>query len=161
MDKVIVTADAAGCVIGIAPKNPEFGYIRVQQTRPIITDWGWVKLKTLSALIKGSIADLKALNFRSGQELPGKIVVREQTLPFDNNNTDKNIKIAGTCGIQCRYYDELIYRDTFYTTNLAAEDQLIPHTNNDEIREAQVRLKLKGSGVDLHKMMIKEREAVL
>ena len=163
MNKVIVTADQAGCIIGIAPKNPEYGYIRIQQTRPIVSDWGWVTLKTMSALIKGLVIDLRALNFRAGQELPGKIIVREQTLPFDANNSEKNVKIAGACGVQCRYYDELIYRDTFYTTNILAEDQLIPHTNTDEIREAQLRMKLKGSGLDLHKMLkeARNKEVVL
>ena len=145
----------------MSPKNPEYGYIRVQQTRALVSDWGWVTRKTMSALIKGLVTDLQALNFKAGQELPGKIVIREQTLPFDTNNTEKNVKIAGACGVQCRYYDELIYRDTFYTTNLLADDQLIAHTNADEIREAQLRMKLKGSGADLHKMMISSRNTEL
>lgn len=135
--KVIVTADENGNVIGVSKNNPEFGYIRVEQTAPMVTDKGWLKISKRSSLIKGRVEDLQSLAYNAGQQLPGTIVVKEALTPFNTENPDRDLKIAGETGVVCRIDDQPIYRQTFYTTNPNAFDELITHDNAEEIREVQ------------------------
>jgi hypothetical protein len=138
MSKVVVTADGNGNVIGVSQNNPEYGYIRVEQNAIQINDEGWLRRSKRSALIKGKVEDLKYCDYKPGQELSGKIIVVESLIPFNPNNPDKDLKLAGETGIVCRLEDEPIYRQTFYTTNENAYDEFIMHTNSDEIKEVQV-----------------------
>ena len=71
---VRVTADKLGNIIGTSKKNPEYGYIRVEQVVPIFQS-GWVRLSKRSALIKGKVEDLKIMGYNKDQELKGKIVI--------------------------------------------------------------------------------------
>jgi hypothetical protein len=135
--KVIVTADENGNVIGVSKNNPEFGYIRVEQTAPMVTDRGWLKISKRSSLIKGKVEDLQILNYVPGQQLAGSIVVKESLQPFNTENPDRDLKIAGDTGVVCRIDDQPIYRQTFYTTNPNAVDELITHDNAEEIRDVQ------------------------
>ena len=136
--KVIVTADENGNVIGVSKNNPEFGYIRVEQTAPMVTDKGWLKISKRSSLIKGKVEDLQSLTYNAGQQLPGTIVVKEALTAFNTENPDRDLKIAGETGVVCRIDDQPIYRQTFYTTNPNAFDELITHDNAEEIREVQL-----------------------
>jgi hypothetical protein len=136
-NKVVVTADSLGAVIAISPNNPEYGYIRIEQTSPTIDDKGWLKMQKRSALIKGKIEDLQAVDYQAGQELGGKIVIKESLTPFNENTPERDLKIAGSTGVICRVDDEPIYRQTFFTLNEHAQDELIMHTNSDEIRQVQ------------------------
>lgn len=140
-NKVVVTADSLGAIIAISPNNPEYGYIRIEQTAPLIDDKGWLKMQKRSALIKGKLEDLQAVDYQAGQELGGKIVIRESLTPFNENNPERDLKIAGSTGVICRVDDEPIYRQTFFTTNENAQDELIMHTNSDEIRYVQAAQK--------------------
>lgn len=135
--KVKVTGDENGNVIGVSANNPEYGYVRVEQSVTTVTEQGWLRISKRSALIKGKVEDLKSVNFTVNQELPGRIVVRESLVPFNQENPDRDLKIAGATGVVCRIDDEPIYRQTFYTTNENAYDELLMHTNTDEIREVQ------------------------
>jgi hypothetical protein len=135
--KVKVTADQNGNIIGISQNNPEYGYIRVEQDANQINAKGWLRVTKRFAFIKGTVKDLQAANFSKDTSLPGKIVVKESFYPFNLENPDKNLKIAGDTGVICRVNDQPIYRDTFYTTDVNAGDELIMHTNTDEIREVQ------------------------
>lgn len=141
MSKVVVTADANGNVIGVSKNNPEYGYVRIEQTVNQINDRGWLRIVKRSALVKGLVKDLIEAGFTAGKELPGKIVVVESFQPFNTENPDRDLKIAGDTGIICRVDDEPIYRQTFYTSNPEAVDVLIMHTNTEEIREVQASLK--------------------
>lgn len=136
-NKVTVTADLMGNVIGISPNNPEYGYIRVQQSAKEISADGWFKFSKRSALIKGLTKDLQDAGFQNGETLPGKIIVVESFEPVNPDNTDQGLKIAGETGVICRVDDQPIYRQQLYTTNLDAQDQLIQHNNAEEIREVQ------------------------
>jgi hypothetical protein len=138
MSKVTVTADQDGHVIGVSENNPEYGYIRVEQITTQISDDGWLKNVRRSALIKGKVEDLAACDYEEGDQIAGKIVVRESLEPFNPENPDKNLKVAGETGIICRFDDQPIYRDTVFTTNLAATDQFIQHNNSDEIKEVGI-----------------------
>lgn len=138
---VIVTADVTGAVVGISPNSSEYGYIRVQQVSRVIRKGGWFNFIKKSALLKGTLEDLKAANFKEGDVLPGKIVIKESLIPFFAEDPDKHLKRAGEGGIVCTLDDQPIYRDSIYTTNEDDEDELIEHTNGDIIREQISMLK--------------------
>jgi hypothetical protein len=137
MSKVTITADPSGNVVGVSTNNPEFGFIRVEQVATQINEEGWLKHVRRSALIKGKVEDLVECGYQANQEIPGKIVVRESLEPFNPNNPDKDLKLAGSTGIICRIDDQPIYRNTFFTTNLNSQDEFIMHDNGDEIRDVQ------------------------
>jgi hypothetical protein len=137
MGKVVVTADKNGNVIGVSENNPDYGYVRVEQTGSFINDQGWLRVSKRSALIKGLVKDLMETGFTEGQELDGKVIVVESLNPFNPENPDKDLKIAGETGVVCRIDDQPIYRQSFYTTNNNLQDELIMHTNSEEIREVQ------------------------
>lgn len=134
---VTVTADATGNVIGVSQNNPEYGYIRVEQIATQINDEGWLKTVRRSALIKGRVQDLIDTKYDADTEISGKIVVRESLVPFNSENPDRDLKVAGSTGVICRIGDQPIYRQTFFTTNLNAQDEFIMHDNKDEIKEVQ------------------------
>jgi len=140
-NKVTITADKNGNVIGISQNNPEYGYIRVEQIATQINDQGWLRNTKRSALIKGKVEDLMACGYKKDQEISGKIVIRESLVPFNTENPDRDLKIAGDTGVVCRLDDEPIYRQAFYTTNLNAFDELITHNNSEEIKEVQAAQK--------------------
>jgi len=156
MSKVTVTADENGNVIGISQNNPEYGYIRVEQVATQINEEGWLKHVKRSALIKGRVDDLISTKYGEGHQIEGKIIVKESLEPFNPENPDKNLKIAGSTGIICRLNDQPIYRQTFFTTNQYSQDEFIMHTNSDEIKDVQSatnqlsmlgKLKMKKSSV--------------
>lgn len=134
-NKVTVTADANGSIITVSQNNPEYGYVRVEQNVTQIDQRGWLKTTKRSTLIKGTVADLASAGFKNGSQLPGKIIVVEALEPFNQENPERDLKIAGDSGIVCRIDDQPIYRQTFYTPDENAADQLIMHNNTDEIRE--------------------------
>jgi hypothetical protein len=159
--KVRVTADANGNVIGVSQNNPEYGYVRVEQSVTQISEAGWLKPVKRSALIKGKVEDLAQAGFVEGYELSGKIIVKESLTPFNPENPDKDLKIAGQTGVVCRIDDQPIYRQTFFTSNQDAYDELITHDNSIEIKEVQVAQKqissLKNSALaDLGRKILAE-----
>lgn len=134
--KVKVTATEAGNVITVSENNPDFGYCRVEQTRMVFDDNGFVRQTHLSALVPGAIPVLKTLGWVAGQELPGKIVIKESTTPFNKRNPERDLKIAGKTGVVCVENGKPIYRNTFYNPNPDAQDVLVEHTNGEEIKAA-------------------------
>lgn len=133
--KVTVVADKFGNVYNMSG-NPDFAYLRVKQTVAMYDESGWFNQKELSALIHGKLENLMAMNYTAGQELPGNIIIKEQFTPFDQNNGDRHLKIAGDSGVICRVDDQPIYRKTVYLERADAEHTLIQHNNSDEIRAA-------------------------
>lgn len=134
-NKVKVTADQHGNIIGIYPNAPEKGYVRVEQEITVINHKGWLKHAKRSAFIKGLVSDLQKSGFKAGSEIPGKIIIMESLNPFNEENPDRDLKVAGDTGIVCRLDDQPIYRQAFFTPDVNACDQLIAHNNMDEIRE--------------------------
>ena len=62
--KVIVLADeTTGAVVNVSQNNSEYGYIRVQQVRTMIDDNGFLRRKPISALVPGTLAELKESGF--------------------------------------------------------------------------------------------------
>lgn len=139
--KVKVTADKAGNVIVKSKNNPDYGHIRVIQTRMVIEENGFARRKVISALIPGLITDLKGFGWEADQEVLGKIIIKESLKPFNTKDPERDFKIAGKSGIVCMLEDQPIYRKHFYTLNESANDQLIKHDNEEEIREAYAELK--------------------
>jgi len=139
--KVKVTADKAGNVISVSKNNPEWGHIRVEQTRMVIDERGFARTTRISALIPGEVAALASFGFTAGQELAGTIYVKEQTNPFDTKAPERDLKIAGATGIICKIGEEYIYRKNFYSENSDKADETIEHTNPQEILDAYAKLK--------------------
>lgn len=147
--KVKVTADAIGNVVIPSKNNADWGHIRVQQERIVIDERGFARKKTVSALIPGLINDLKSFGWKTGDDLKGSIIFKEQLTPFNPRDPERDYKIAGRTGIVCCIYGEPVYRKTFYNSNPDAKDVQImdennnpvTHTNGEEIRIAYKQLK--------------------
>ncbi len=138
--KVIVTQDKAGQVV-TPSANAEWGYIRVQQSRVVIDEQNFAKRSTISALIYGKTEDLSSFGWKQGTELPGTIIVSEQTEPFNPKSPEKDLKRAGDSGVVCMFGDDPIYRKNFYKNDPTAMDETLEHTNGDEIKAAYVASK--------------------
>ena len=145
MSKVTIVADKNGNVIGISQNNPDYGYMRVEQQAVQINNEGWLRNVKRSALIKGRTEDLLSTGYVEGTTLPGKIVVVESLIPFNMENPDRDLKIAGDSGIICRVDDQPIYRQSFYTSNPNAVDELLTHSNTEEIKEVLAAQKAMSS----------------
>ena len=133
--KVTVTADNAGNVI-TKTSNPIWGYIRVEQTRMVIDENGFARMKKLSALIPGTVADLHCFGWEANQKIEGKIIIKESLTPFNKHEPEKDLKVAGISGVVCQQGDSPIYRKHFFNVNAGAVDQLLEHTNTEEIKAA-------------------------
>jgi len=136
---VKVTANEAGQVVNISKNNPEYGFIRVAQARTSM-EGGWVRTRNISALISGKVDELKSLGLTNGASLPGKIIVVESLTPFNEENPEKDYKVAGDTGIVCSFEGQPICRKTMYTDSLEATDTLIDHDNYEAIKEAYATL---------------------
>lgn len=139
--KVVVAADKAGNVIVRSSNNPEYGHIRVEQTRMVIDESGFARRKRLSALIPGLVEDLKGFGWEAGELVSGKIIVKESLTPFNANDPERDYKIAGNSGIVCCQDGQPIYRKNFFTLSSSAEDTSVEHTNGEEIKAAYAELK--------------------
>ena len=134
--KVQIVADDSGAVIRQSKNNPDYGHVRLVQERVTFGNAGWVKRNVVSTLLHGTIEDLQETGIANQTTLPGKIVVKEQLIPFNEENPDRDLKYAGDTGIICCAHGEPIYRKTFFTTDGNAEDIFVAHTNGDAIRDA-------------------------
>lgn len=140
--KVVVVADDATGNVIYQSENPNFGYVKVQQTRTIIGDDGFLRRTLMTALIQSPIDILQEMNYYAGQILPGKIVVKESLTPFNKKTPSKDVKVAGRTGISCTVNGQVIYRKTFYTETSNAQDVRIQHDNVDELRSAYNKVKI-------------------
>jgi hypothetical protein len=142
---VTVKADELGNVIVRSENNPEWGYIRVEQSRIIVDDNGFAKPKNLSALIPGTIEDLKSFGWSEGQKVKGKVITKNSMSPFNKKDPERDLKYAGISGIICTLEGEPIFSKNFFTFDTEAQDKKIQHDNSDEIREAYARMKSNAS----------------
>ncbi|TXG83051.1 MAG: hypothetical protein E6R13_04235 [Spirochaetes bacterium] len=141
--KVTTVPDANGLVVRQSANNPEYGYVVLKQTRTLIQSnpnnpksVGWLQTKAMHTLIKGKVEELQAMGFTKDTELPGKIVVKESTTPFSEENPDQHLKIAGATGIVCCIDGEPIYKMTYYSPDANEVDEFVQHNNVEEIRAA-------------------------
>ena len=159
-----ISPDEQGNVIRVSKNNPEYAHIRITQQKVSFNTQGWVENKSRSALINGKLDDLKQLNFDVNQVLSGNIVIQEQTQPFNNNNPERDLKIAGDTGIVCKKInyetgeEESIYRRTFYDMTGNVQDTLVPHSNGQEIRDSQGNVKKTDTNVKPVKKKLSEED---
>ena len=146
--KVKVTGDELGNVIHQSVNNPEYGYVRVEQVRSIFDDNGFLRRKKISALIHGTMEDLKQEGYYVGLELPGKIVIIESIKPTNKKDGTINLKYAGDTGVVCKINGQPIYRKTIYTIITNVVDELVKHDNSEEIKAANGQSKIKLSAVN-------------
>jgi|TARA_B110000967_G_C18897627_1_gene571935 hypothetical protein len=135
-NQVNIQADDMGNVVRLSKNNSDYGFIRLTQDRVIINSNNFVNNKQVSTLIAGKVEDLQALNLKAKSTMPGKIIVKEQLLPFNEVNPDITLKYAGTTGIICCVDGQPIYRKTFFVSDTDAQDILLAHTNGDDIKIA-------------------------
>ena len=153
---VKVTADIAGNVIIPSKNNMEWGHIRVEQEKMVIDDRGFARKKKVSALISGTINDLKGFGWNANEMIEGHVVFKEQLKPFNKKDPERDFKIAGKTNIVCCIDGEPIYRKTFYTQlddarNTYITDEfgnILNHTNGEAIREAYLELSEKEESVE-------------
>tara|TARA_B110000196_G_scaffold314007_1_gene321575 strand:+ start:6673 stop:7284 length:612 start_codon:yes stop_codon:yes gene_type:complete len=136
MQKVTIMPDELGNVIRVSKNNPEFAHVRIVQEAVTFSMNGWVKKQSRSALIHGKLEDLQTIGIADNETLPGNIVIKESTNAFNIEDPDRDLKIAGNTGVVCCSHGEPIYRKSFYDATSLQEDELVPHTNGDAIKEA-------------------------
>ena len=139
--KVCVADPATNSVIVVSQNNPDFGYVRLEQSRTVIDEkTQFLKRKVLSTLIHGEVETLKDCGYYAGQTLPGNILVQESFVPFNSKAPERDLKIAGSTGIVCVGKDtdgnvKPIYRRTMYSPS-STVDVTIEHINKEEIKAA-------------------------
>ena len=134
---VKIVADATtGAVVRVSETNPEFSSVRLEQVRTVIGNNNFIERKVVSTLLQGATADLTAMGFYAGQELPGTIVIEESLTPFNKKTPERDLKIAGDTCIVCTVNSQPIYRRTVYSTASNAQDTLIKHDNVEQLRSA-------------------------
>lgn len=134
--KVRIKSDEVGNIITQSKNNPEYGHIAVEQDRVVIDDRGFARKRTINALIQGKVEDLKSFGWTKSTDLAGKVVVKESLEPFNAKEPERDYKIAGKTGIVCCADGQPIYRKHLFTFNMSEADELIQHTNVEDIKAA-------------------------
>lgn len=153
--KVTIVQDDMGNTIRVSKNNPEYGHVVLSQEDTMFTQTGWIKKITKSTLLHGTVEDLKDEKQLKNKTLQGSIYVVESFKPFSTDNPDYDLKMAGSTGVICKGTDtetgEMnmpIYRKSYYDPTGTMVDNLVPHTNSQEIREAnssEIVTKLKAN----------------
>ena len=122
-------------ILGVSNNNPDYGYIRVESTGEVtFGTGGWLNSATRTALIKGKTSDLKTFiqknNVTLGYEMPGKIVIMEQTTPFYEGQQPKiNPSTSEVLYVTVNGVKSPIYRQTEFTQDMSREDVMLQHEN--------------------------------
>ena len=138
MNKKCIVKAYEGSVVVVSKNNPEYGSIRIEQTK-MVTSNGFLTPKKRSAFLNGLVSDLKATGWGDGQAIDGHIVIKESLAPFNEDNPDGDLKIAGDTGIVCTSEGQAIYRRSYFS-DAAEEDTLVAHDNGDAIKAKQAEL---------------------
>lgn len=134
--KVQIIADEMGNKIRVSKNNPEYAHVRIVQEKTWIAPSGWVRKREMSTLLHGTVDDLKDVGISKMKYLPGQIVIKEQCEPFNEDNPDRDLKMAGDTGVICCRHGEPIYRKCFYDATCTDTDELVNHTNSSDIKKA-------------------------
>lgn len=135
-NQVTIVPNETGAKIRISKNNAEYGHVLLKHEKTIIGSNGWVKTTRLHALLHGEVDDLRSIGIAKMKTLPGQIIVKESTTPFNEKNPDMDLKYAGKTGIVCCKDGEPIYRRALYDASMTEVDEFIAHTNGDDIRTA-------------------------
>lgn len=120
MNNTVKVTAKDGKVVIPSTNKPDYGYIRVETTQTSMEN-GFVSTKKASALIRGKVEELKALNFKEGQSLSGKIFHKESTESYDGQEA----KINPKTGEVITHNGMPIYRESFFTADLSKQDELL------------------------------------
>ena len=144
--KVKVVANATtGAIINVSENNPDYAYIRLEQTKAIVDDNGFLKNRTVSALLQGDTQELTNLGWFVGQDLPGKICIKESLEPFNSKNPDRDLKVAGETGIICTVEGSPIYRKTVWDPTGSKAETFVQHDNVEELSAAYEASKVQNA----------------
>lgn len=102
-------------------KNAEYSYIRVEELA-ISMENGFAREEKRSAIINGKTELLDKLGYVNGQILVGKIVAKESLTPFAPGQEPKK---AGKDGAVITSNGQPVYRQTYFTSDMDAKDELI------------------------------------
>ena len=139
-NQVTIVSDELNNKIRIRKNNAEYAHVLLRQDKTIIGSNGWINTRTLHTLLHGKVEALKDYGISKMKYLPGQIVVTEQLTPFNEEDSDQDYKYAGKTGVVCCVDGQPIYRKCFYDATGLKEDELIAHTNGDDIRKANNRI---------------------
>lgn len=140
--RVIVVASKEGDVVRVSSNNPEYGNIRVTQERFMMDDSGFLRPRTISALIAGKVEDLHRLNVSDGQSIDGRITQRHSMTPFNPKDPERDLKIAGETGVICMVGENPIYMKSFFNFDPHTQDGArIEHDNGAEIKAKYAEMK--------------------
>ncbi len=134
--EVTIVPNKMGAKIRVSANNAEYAHVLLRQSKTIISTTGWVKQSTVHALLHGKLEDIQNVGIADTDTLPGQIVVKESTSAFNAKNPEQDYKYAGDTGIVCCKHGEPIYRKCFYDPTMIETDELVSHTNGDDIRIA-------------------------
>lgn len=145
MSQVRIVANAkSGNLITGYKKNPEYGYIQLEQTAMSIASNGWIREQKRVCILRAKTEQLKSfVNANKTLQLPGKIVIKEyleSELPETvaetlNKNVDYEtriasfIKRAGVDGEELTLGGERILRFSNYDPSGNEQDVMIQHDN--------------------------------
>jgi hypothetical protein len=157
MNQVMIVPNAkTSAVVTPYAKNPEYGYVQLEQSA-ITVSGGWIRENKRSTLLRAK-TDL-LLKFISTTSknltLPGKIVVREylqSEVPQDVQDRFFNkdlaledaiapyVKRAGAGGIELTVGGERILRFSEYDATGKADDLFVHHDNSDDVRTSRTEV---------------------
>ena len=135
-NQVTIVSDELNNKIRISKNNAEYAHVLLRQDKTIIGSNGWINTRILHTLLHGKVEAIKDLGISKMKYLPGQIIVTEQLTPFNEEDSDQDYKYAGKTGVVCCVDGQPIYRKCFYDATGLKEDELIAHTNGDDIRIA-------------------------
>lgn len=127
MSKVKVTTNpTTGEIITQSASNPEFGYVRVESQTVQFRN-GWADVQKRSALIRGKVTALEALNLKENSVMSGKIVIKESLTPSNPENLQQDLKVNPKTSAVLTVDGQPIYRTAFYTEDSSASDVFVKH----------------------------------
>lgn len=137
---VEIVPNDLGAKIRVSTNNPEYAHVLLRQQKTVISPKGWVNSKTVHALLHGKVESIQDIGIANKDYLPGQIVVKESTTPFNMENPDMDLKRAGDGpdALICARYGEPIYRKGFYDPTMLEVDEFVAHTNSEDIRNAMI-----------------------
>ncbi len=158
---VEIVPNDLGAKIRVSTNNPEFAHVLLRQQKTVISPKGWVNSKTVHALLHGKVESIQDIGIANKDYLPGQIVVKESTTPFNLENPDMDLKRAGSGddALICARHGEPIYRKGFYDPTMLEVDEFVAHTNSEDIRNAMVDGS-KEAEADFINSMISDEDSV-
>jgi hypothetical protein len=132
---VVVVADELGNVIRQSKTNSDYGFIKLEQKRFILGNGrtNFVDAKPVTTILLEKVSVLQTLELQANEVLVGKIIIKESLVPFNKNDADRDLKVAGQTGIVCSVDGQPIYRKTFFIGDVSAQDTLVAHDNGEAI----------------------------